>query len=106
MRSHLMIPARLVAVGDSVLGLMATNSRLNELFALEEKEATPEMKGTPAVLPRPDYKFPGKVGKTVEQSDPAKFPQPVSTPKGAPNVVLILLDDTVFGQYAHCGGRC
>lgn len=60
--------------------------------------------GTPKVLPRPDFKFPGKVGKTYKDSDPPQFPQPVQAPKGAPNVVLILLDDTGFGQYATFGG--
>ncbi len=60
--------------------------------------------GTPKVLPRPDFKFPGKVGKTYLQSDPPQFPQPVQAPAGAPNVVLILLDDTGFGQYSTFGG--
>lgn len=55
-------------------------------------------------LPRPDFKFPGKVGKTFKDSDPPQFPQPVQAPKGAPNVVLILLDDTGFGQYGTFGG--
>ncbi|MBX9582821.1 MAG: arylsulfatase [Gemmataceae bacterium] len=60
--------------------------------------------GTPAVLPRPDFHFPGKVGKTYLQSDPPQFPQPAKAPAGAPNVVLILLDDTGFGQYGTFGG--
>ena len=47
---------------------------------------------TPAVLPRPDFHFEGKIGKTYKQSDPPEFPQPVKAPEGAPNVVLILLD--------------
>jgi len=48
---------------------------------------------TPSVLPRPDFHFPGNVGRTYLDSDPPQFPQPVQAPKGAPNVVLILLDD-------------
>jgi arylsulfatase len=60
--------------------------------------------GTPKVLPRPDFHFPGKVGKTYKESDPPQFPKPVAAPEGAPNVVLILLDDTGFGQYATFGG--
>lgn len=59
---------------------------------------------TPKVLPRPDFHFPGKVGKTYKESDPPQFPQPIQAPKGAPNVVLILLDDTGFGQYSAFGG--
>ncbi|RPD42125.1 arylsulfatase [Chitinophaga barathri] len=60
--------------------------------------------GTPAVLPRPDWHFRGFEGRTYLDSDPPQFPQPVQAPKGAPNIVLILLDDTGFGQYATFGG--
>ncbi|BBO33543.1 arylsulfatase [Lacipirellula parvula] len=59
---------------------------------------------TPAVLPRPDFHFSGNVGRTYLDSDPAQFPQPVKAPKGAPNVVLILLDDAGFGQFNTFGG--
>jgi arylsulfatase len=59
---------------------------------------------TPSVLPRPDFRFPGTVGRTILDSDPAQFPQPVAAPEGAPNVVLILLDDAGFGQFATFGG--
>jgi arylsulfatase len=55
-------------------------------------------------LPQPDFKYPGKIGKTYKDSDPPQFPQPIQAPKGAPNVVLILLDDTGFGQYSTFGG--
>lgn len=60
--------------------------------------------GTPTVLPRPDFRFQGNVGRTYLDSDPAQFPQPVQAPKGAPNIVLILLDDVGFGQFATFGG--
>jgi arylsulfatase A-like enzyme len=59
---------------------------------------------TPSVLPRPDFHFPGSVGRTILDSDPPQFPQPVPAPEGAPNVVLILLDDAGFGQFATFGG--
>ena len=59
---------------------------------------------TPSVLPRPDFHFPGTVGRTILDSDPAQFPQPVQAPEGAPNIVLILLDDAGFGQFATFGG--
>ena len=58
----------------------------------------------PSVLPRPDFHFPGNVGRTYLDSDPPQFPQPVQAPKGAPNVVLILLDDAGFGQFSAFGG--
>src|SRR6266478_7231741 len=50
-------------------------------------------------LPRPDFHFPGNVGRTYLDSDPPIFPQPVQAPKGAPNIVLILIDDAGFGQF-------
>jgi len=60
--------------------------------------------GTPSVLPRPDFHFQGNVGRTWRDSDPAQFPQPVQAPKGAPNIVLILIDDAGFGQFGTFGG--
>ncbi|NIG52987.1 arylsulfatase [Chitinophaga sp. Cy-1792] len=59
---------------------------------------------TPEVLPRPDFHFPGHMGRTYLESDPAQFPQMVSAPKGAPNVVVILIDDAGFGQFSTFGG--
>jgi arylsulfatase A-like enzyme len=55
-------------------------------------------------LPKPDYRFPGNVGRTVADSDAAKFPPPIHPPKGAPNIILILLDDVGFGQFSVTGG--
>ena len=44
------------------------------------------------------------MGRTYLDSDKAQFPQPVQAPKGAPNVVVILLDDAGFGQFSTFGG--
>lgn len=60
--------------------------------------------GTPTVLPRPDFHFPGEIGRTYLESDPPQFPTPTASPKGAPNIVLILIDDCGFGQYGTFGG--
>lgn len=74
-------------------------------FAQESTTAPPAPPpGTPSVLPRPDFRFPGEIGRTYLESDPAQFPQPVKAPKGAPNIVLILLDDAGFGQFSTFGG--
>ena len=56
------------------------------------------------VLPQEQYKFKGNVGTTYKNSDPATFPQPVKPPEGAPNVLLVLLDDVGFGQFSVSGG--
>ncbi len=56
------------------------------------------------VLPYAEQKFRGAVGTTFKDSDPATFPAPIRAPKGAPNVLLILLDDVGFGQFSVSGG--
>lgn len=102
MRLKSLIRAALVAA-VCTLGWLAASGRLAVAFAQQPKADTPT-EGTPSVLPRPDFMFEGKVGKTYKDSDPPQFPQPVKAPKNAPNVVLILLDDTGFGQYSAFGG--
>lgn len=54
-------------------------------------------------LPKPDPQFKGKIGETYKDSTPS-YPQPVKAPKGAPNVLLILLDDVGFGMCSTFGG--
>jgi thiol-disulfide isomerase/thioredoxin len=54
-------------------------------------------------LPIPDPSFKGKIGKTFADSTP-DFPPGVTAPEGAPNVVVILLDDVGFGQPGTFGG--
>jgi arylsulfatase A-like enzyme len=55
-------------------------------------------------LPRPDFRYKGQVGRTYQDSDPPTFPQIVRPPAGAPNVLLILLDDVGYGQFSVFGG--
>jgi arylsulfatase len=97
----------------SVLGLMASGCALGSAEAKgpgqepasNTAEASARATGqTPSVLPRPDFHFAGKVGRTFLDSDPPKFPQPVQPPVAAPNVVLILIDDAGFGQFSTFGG--
>jgi len=54
-------------------------------------------------LPVADPVFKGKIGKSFVDST-EDFPQPVKPPGGAPNVVVILLDDLGFGQPGTFGG--
>ena len=93
-----------IVVAFGLLGTLAGSGRLANLFAQPTGSDAPKSNATPKVLPRPDFEFQGKVGKTYKDSDPPQFPQPVKAPNGAPNVVLILLDDTGFGQYSTFGG--
>ncbi|QDT65983.1 arylsulfatase [Calycomorphotria hydatis] len=54
-------------------------------------------------LPIPLSPFEGKIEKTFEGSK-QDYPQPVSPPEGAPNIVLILIDDLGFGHPSTFGG--
>ncbi len=54
------------------------------------------------VLPFEDFRYQGSVGRTIADSDPPQFPQP---PKGAPNIVYILIDDAGYGQFGTFGGQ-
>ncbi|MBD9454681.1 arylsulfatase [Rhizobium sp. RHZ02] len=56
------------------------------------------------VLPYAEHKFDGNIGTTYKDSDPAQFPKRLQAPKGAPNVLLVLLDDVGFGQFSVAGG--
>ncbi len=55
-------------------------------------------------LPMSDFHFRGNVGRTIAESDPPEFPLPVKPPKGAPNIVFILIDDAGYGQFGTFGG--
>jgi hypothetical protein len=54
-------------------------------------------------LPMPEPPFKGKIGKTYLDSK-AEWPKLPAPPEGAPNVVIILLDDVGFGQVGTFGG--
>jgi arylsulfatase A-like enzyme len=47
--------------------------------------------------------FSGSIGKTVEESTPA-WPAANAAPAGAPNIVVVVLDDVGFGQLGCFGG--
>lgn len=55
------------------------------------------------VLPRPPEPFTGKIAPSNAQSIPA-WPKPVQAPKGAPNVLVVLLDDVGFSAPSTFGG--
>jgi len=55
------------------------------------------------VLPTPPSPFKGQIGLSAKDSK-SDFPQPVKAPKGAPNIVVILLDDVGFGASSTFGG--
>ncbi|HXJ23154.1 MAG TPA: arylsulfatase [Polyangia bacterium] len=56
------------------------------------------------VLPPPDPKFDGVIGTTYKDSTMGSFPVR-KAPQGAPNVLLIVIDDCGFGQWSTFGGQ-
>jgi arylsulfatase len=77
----------MIAAG-ALLGWLTASGRLATAMAQDKKSNTTELHAnghTPSVLSRPDFHFPGNVGRTYLDSDPPQFPQPVQAPKGAPN---------------------
>ncbi len=59
--------------------------------------------GAQEVLPRPEQPFNGFISRKAKDSI-RDFPQEVASPKGAPNVLLILTDDVGFGASSTFGG--
>ena len=56
------------------------------------------------VLPRPEPNFEGIIGRTYKDSTPDKIPLQ-KAPDGAPNVLVVLIDDSGFGQWGTFGGQ-
>jgi arylsulfatase len=56
-------------------------------------------------LPHADPPFKGVANRTLVGSKP-DFPRPVKAPEGAPNVLLVLVDDAGFGNPSTFGGPC
>ena len=97
------IASRFVLAAVSALGLMVA---FPPAAALAQGAAAQADKAGPpdvSVLPYPDPPFKGVIGRTTADSK-ADFPQPVTAPKGAPNVLLILTDDVGFGASSAFGG--
>src|SRR5262249_33536248 len=66
-------------------------------------QSVPTQNGGSAILPAPEPQFGGVIGPTARQSRP-DFPRAVTAPVGAPNVLLIMTDDTGFGASSTFGG--
>ena len=60
-----------------------------------------------SALPIPDQAYAGAVLYDAKNPD-AKFPpiQPLRPPEGAPNVLIVLIDDVGFGASTAFGGPC
>ncbi|MBA4017913.1 MAG: arylsulfatase [Pirellula sp.] len=83
-----------------MLGFQSMSGRIVEALA---DEPSPSSAAGRTQLPPPDPSFRGKIGETYQESTP-DFPQPVKAPVGAPNVLIVLLDDVGFGMCSTFGG--
>ena len=54
-------------------------------------------------LPRPSQPFQGRIDRLMVDAQPARMNVPTA-PAGAPNVVVIMLDDVGFGSFSTFGG--
>ena len=80
--------------------------------ASRERKGPHEMATRPdtharTVLPIPDRDYAGRIVYDAKSPD-AKFPpiEPLRPPEGAPNVLIILIDDVGFGASSAFGGPC
>jgi hypothetical protein len=80
----------------------ATNARLAALALVSPLLHAQEWPDR-TTLPIPLSPFEGKIGKTYKESEP-DWPEPVVAPEGAPNVIVILLDDVGFSNTSTFGG--
>ena len=81
----------------AALGWIITSSASTEALAQEKSGGV--------VLPTPPAPFNGTINLRAKDSV-SDFPQPVKAPKGAPNILLVLLDDVGFGATSTFGGPC
>jgi len=71
--------------------------------ASAQQPPTPPPQVDRTVLPIAPEPFQGVVGLGSKESE-GVFPRPVTAPAGAPNVVLVMLDDVGFGASSTFGG--
>ena len=90
-----------VALVSGLAVYLAANGRLNTPVQAQEKTESPALDRT--VLPIPEPKL-----APITELDARKVKAPprfeVKAPKGAPNVVIVLIDDIGFGHSSAFGG--
>jgi arylsulfatase len=89
-----------LAEWTAAAGIMGGCIVLSSLAHAESKAAP---LGGSEILPAPEPQFHGVIGRKASESKP-DFPKDVTAPKGAPNVLLIMTDDTGYGAASAFGG--
>jgi len=99
-----MVTSRRLTGAAAVLALLfaAPEARGQKVYGVPgSPSATMSIDG--AQLPAPPQKFQGKIEKTAPASKPW-WPARIVPPKGAPNVLLIMTDDSGYGVPSTFGG--
>ena len=75
------------------------------LCAFVTSTASAQKQTAPEILPKPEQAFSdAKIGRTYKDSKPGTMAL-TKAPAGAPNVLVILIDDAGFGQWGTFGGQ-
>jgi arylsulfatase len=89
-----------------MLGWLAASGRLAlAQDTSRQPKSTSQPQAGRDVLPTPSQPFGGTINLRAKDSK-SDFPQPVKAPAGAPNILLVLLDDVGFGATSTFGGPC
>ena len=88
--------------GSQTIGRRAFLMTSSSLVAGSAVAGLPTQANAELLEYKPGTTFPGRIGRTIEDSEPA-WPRPIRAKPGAPNVVYIVLDDTGFGQLGCYG---
>lgn len=99
--------AAVVGLG-ALFGYLAASGQLGFLMKAAAQEKPNHEANAPRLgstdLPPPEPKLQAEVGRTYLDSKPGKIPGPPRAPAGAPNIVIVLLDDVGFGAPGTFGG--
>jgi arylsulfatase A-like enzyme len=103
MSKKIVIGVLAAALTSALFVWMITSGWLPAKLRAQEQPADKTHSTGAQVLPVPDPPFKGVIGRKAKDSTP-DFPKAVTAPKDAPNVLLILTDDTGFGASSTFGG--
>ena len=119
MKNRWKLAALAAIAAGALLGWLTAAGKLSSLLSADTKEPAAPAKtadagpasGAPDAtttidgryLPNPPPKFGGEINPNALQSKPY-WPPRIVPPKGAPNVLLIMTDDTGFGAASTFGG--
>ncbi|MEC5387494.1 arylsulfatase [Uliginosibacterium sp. H3] len=91
---------KVLAIAAALLAALACSTSMAQTTATSGPAAWPDR----LHLPIEPYQKAGKLAPAVRDSDKLDWPTEISAPEGAPNVLLIMMDDVGFGASSPFGG--